>query len=657
VRLYLADLAYDSVRTNHVVPLNVGYLAAALDARFGRDLEITLFKYPTELEQAIRDQPPDMLGLSHYSWNTRLDEVFLEMVRRLNPSALTVMGGPNIRNDAPSIDTFLRLHDDLDYYILFEGEDPFVDLVEALLGGDRRPAPQGCATLIDGELAYAAQDFAIKPKDLEIPDMTPLLETNRGCPYGCVYCVWGVVALSKIRRRPLDVVYEEFDYVVKHSAGQVNWTFCDANFGIFPRDVEIARTIQGLKEKHGLPVTVDAFASKNNTPRNVEIANILGRTARPLVAIQSADQDVLAKSGRGKIKFDHLVKQIDHYRSKNLEVCTDILVGLPGESAESQMGTLMKAFELGFDDIQSGNIRLLPGSDYESPEFRQTYGVNTKYRPIFGAYGKYDGKLVFEREESVRDTNHMSELEMNEFKVLHWLIFFAWNLGMFKPLLRFGRQKGVNPGHILAEIAKTQEPRLKALFDEMKEESLSEWFDSEDEMAAFYGQEENFDSMVENFMKLNTKYMARVFMEPETVEALEAAVQTILRSKLAERGVTDVAVVDDVCRISTLMVCNDLLQEEFRAVDSYPGEVAAVIMNDPDLADEESVDIEISRPEEFVKFCRFHLVRDGEKDFSLRNLSRFMEGGVGLGKLMNEVAIVGSDAAAAPRNEPGQYLS
>ena len=214
MKIYLADLAYDTVRTNHVVPLNVGYLAAALDARFGNDLDITLFKYPTALEEAIRDQPPDMLGLSHYSWNTRLNEVFLEMARRLNPNMITVMGGPNIRNDAPSIDMFLRHHDNIDYYILFEGEDPFVDLVEALLGGDRRPTPNGCATLVDDRLVYVAQDFANKPKDLEIPspylsgwldpflaipDMTPLLETNRGCPYGCVYCVWGVVALS---RRP-----------------------------------------------------------------------------------------------------------------------------------------------------------------------------------------------------------------------------------------------------------------------------------------------------------------------------------------------------------------------------------------------------------------------------------------------------------------------
>ena len=105
-RIYLADLAYDTVRTNHVVPLNVGYMAAALDARFGKAVDITLFKYPTELEEAIRDQPPDMLGLSHYSWNTRLNEVFLEMARRLNPNTITVMGGPNIRNDAPSIDMF-----------------------------------------------------------------------------------------------------------------------------------------------------------------------------------------------------------------------------------------------------------------------------------------------------------------------------------------------------------------------------------------------------------------------------------------------------------------------------------------------------------------------------------------------------------------------
>ena len=67
VKVYLANLAYDTVVVNAAVPLNIGYVAAHLNQVYGDNVQTSLFKYPTELENALKTSPPDVLGVSNYS--------------------------------------------------------------------------------------------------------------------------------------------------------------------------------------------------------------------------------------------------------------------------------------------------------------------------------------------------------------------------------------------------------------------------------------------------------------------------------------------------------------------------------------------------------------------------------------------------------------
>ena len=72
LKIYLGDLVYDTITTNYVVPLNVAYVAAHIKEKYPGEVDIAIFKYPKDLEKALRNNPPDILGLSHYSWNARL---------------------------------------------------------------------------------------------------------------------------------------------------------------------------------------------------------------------------------------------------------------------------------------------------------------------------------------------------------------------------------------------------------------------------------------------------------------------------------------------------------------------------------------------------------------------------------------------------------
>ena len=108
LNIYLADLVYDSTETNHVVPLNVACLAAYAKNIFGNSIKIKIFKYPLELEKEIKLNPPDVLGLSNYSWNERLNHHFCEIVKGQDKQITTILGGPNIRLDEVSIEKYLN---------------------------------------------------------------------------------------------------------------------------------------------------------------------------------------------------------------------------------------------------------------------------------------------------------------------------------------------------------------------------------------------------------------------------------------------------------------------------------------------------------------------------------------------------------------------
>ena len=98
----------------------------------------------------------------------------------------------------------------------------------------------------------------------------------------------------------LDITIEEIRYVGKRSKAN-NWIFCDANFGMLDRDVEIAKEIRKIKDKYGYPNKCHMWLSKNTDDRNVEIANILKDMVVPVMAVQSLNDTVLENIKRKNI--------------------------------------------------------------------------------------------------------------------------------------------------------------------------------------------------------------------------------------------------------------------------------------------------------------------------------------------------------------------
>ena len=656
ISIYLADLIYDSTETNHVVPLNVACLAAYAKKKLNDDVNIKLFKYPLELEKEINLNPPDMLGLSNYSWNERLNHHFCEIVKGKDKQIITILGGPNIRLDEISIEKYLKNNEYIDYYIVGEGEIPFVELIKKLQSDlNDISLPPGCAKLHNNKLIYTPTNTRKQPKeyDYESPYLTgildpfikdkkctPLFESNRGCPFSCTYCAWGVSQLSRVRKKSLDIIFEEMDYVRKHSAGQQSWIFADANFGMFDRDIDIAKHINKIRKKYGFPAHVTLWDSKNTTSRNIKISEAL-EDKSGYIAIQSTDLSVLKNSGRGNIKFDGLKKRLLDYKNKSKETQTDILIGLAGETFKSHMKTLHDSFDLGFDIIQPYNVRLLAGTDYESDEQRKLYEIGTKFRLIFGSYGVYDNKLVFEIEESVRSTKDMGEDELESFKILHWLIYFCWNIGIFKPLLNYAfKELKINPIDIFLHILKTKNNNLRKLFSSMKNESRSEWFDTEEDLMHYYSNVKNRNDLKE-FKKLNAWWIAKLYSNNLLLNNLYDDIVSYIESYYTKKGLNDV-VWSEIKNINLQLLCfGNLSRSEQGDPISVHGKTLFYLNRDSNYIDKSNVQIYIYRDKKSAQWWDFYLDGNSHSDVPINTFLSALENG-GSSKLLNSISICSS---------------
>jgi len=531
--VYLADLAHTaSVSDASIpIPLGIGYVAAYLHAYFGEAVEIKLFKHPERLMAAVLENPPTVVGMAHYGWSDRLNQSVGRRLRSLLPDALIVGGGPDIDHDDVLAASHLESHDYLDYYILEGGEEPFAELVDWWLASERKVSslPQNTIWIEDGRL-HKTETRSLKKTIEKVPSpyldgfldefidagMMPLFETNRGCPFQCTFCAWGMASRNLVRRFSLETALAEIAYVGERSSAR-NWVVCDANFRILKRDVKIAQAIRDVKDNTGTPEQCHTWLAKNVTARNLEIAEILGDMVVSVMAVQSMDEDVLKAIKRDNISLDTYQSYQEKFHAIGSTTYSDVIVPLPGETLETHLDGLRKLFDFDVDIIQNHNCRMLAGCELNSLESRERWGFRTRYRLIHGDAGSYKAGPnetieCFEYEESLRETATMSEAELFFLRKVHFLVDFCWNGGVYKPILKYLRsQCGISPVDVFIELCGNLEGHkandLASFWKSFDEFSQCEWFDSRESIETYFSDPANFKKLTGgDFEKINILY-------------------------------------------------------------------------------------------------------------------------------------------------------
>ncbi len=136
MRIFLADLGHNQLTiSSDIYPLGVANLATYAQAYFQsrEPLAITVFREPEDLKAALDDAPPDVLGLSSYSWNHYLALTFARYAKARSSKVLTLMGGPNFPLTTAEQETFLRSMPEIDVASrgpTYEGERAFLNIIK-----------------------------------------------------------------------------------------------------------------------------------------------------------------------------------------------------------------------------------------------------------------------------------------------------------------------------------------------------------------------------------------------------------------------------------------------------------------------------------------------------------------------------------------------
>ena len=134
LKVYLCDLTHESViLVSDTIPMNIGFVGSYAKKIHGDLIDISLFKYPEDAIKTIKKEPPDVLALSNYSWNSLLSERVAEIAKQINPKVITVQGGPNFPHDPKQQLEFLKKCPNTNYYIMFEGEASFSNILDRIL--------------------------------------------------------------------------------------------------------------------------------------------------------------------------------------------------------------------------------------------------------------------------------------------------------------------------------------------------------------------------------------------------------------------------------------------------------------------------------------------------------------------------------------------
>jgi radical SAM superfamily enzyme YgiQ (UPF0313 family) len=383
------------------VPLGLGMLAAAITVHDdGRlldtfDLRPLRRETATTLAEVQRSPEPALFLFSNYLWSAPENLELSGQVKALAPGSVTVHGGPSTPKYPEDVARFLDEHPHVDIMVLGEGERTVVEVLERLGAGLDVDAVAG----VPGTIVRTSHGQVVRgPERERIADLGELpspylmglfdhldgglldlmpLETNRGCPYGCTFCDWGSATMSRVRSFPIERVVAELEWIARRGVGTV--FIADANFGILPRDLELARELVGLRTHHGAPRTVLVSFAKNQTLRAAEIVRTWidgGIVTEGSIALQSSDEQTLEIIRRRNIRVERYDELTEAFREMGLPLAVDLMLGLPGSTVESFTADLQRCID-GELTARIYPTVVLPNSPMNDPAYRTEHAIRT----------------------------------------------------------------------------------------------------------------------------------------------------------------------------------------------------------------------------------------------------------------------------------------
>ena len=361
---------------------------------------------------------------------------------------------------------------EVDAFIANEGELGFAALAGRILAV--HPADIW-ATAIDGVihrhdgllLKGAAVGLSLDLAELPSPyltglmdpflqgDLLPGVQTSRLCPYSCSFCVSGKNR-GKLRGFPLEQVKAELDFIAAQFSNRPHMTLHinDENFGILARDAEIAEHILVVREKWGFPNSLFVYHDKRLTDTTRRVVRSLSpfSVTGVTMALQTESPEALKVGKRQAVAPDKLSEVMAWASENDLPTATELIFGLPGETASSFAEALDTAIFRGFDSVLCNNLFIVDGIELNRAAERQRLGIVTRFRQVRENYGMVSDQFCAEVEEVVVATRTFSMADFMVVRKLGILFYACFSMRFHYWLISHFKNLGVSISRLMQDI-------------------------------------------------------------------------------------------------------------------------------------------------------------------------------------------------------------
>jgi B12 binding domain len=646
--VWLADLTHTKQSVaSEIMPLAIGMIAAYASAKLTLVHPIRLFKYPDELAKALREEPPpDILGLSHYIWNSQLSLAFARRIKERLPNVLTVLGGPQYPVNSIDQEDYLRhrIGPAADFYVDREAEQPFVSLLLALeasrgetkdihgsIPGLHSIAPDGRAYLPTPSPKLASLNEIPSPYLTGLMDgffdgrLIPTIQTTRGCPFSCSFCVEGNHYYSKVANRVTSRTREELFAIGKRMQplmGQGDarneLMITDSNFGMFSSDADVCDAIMECRETYGWPKYIDVTTGKNRRDRVLATISRTKGAMQLTGSVQSLDTDVLTAIRRKNIDAKQLMDIALAAAEQQTGTYSEVILALPKDSKSAHFATLEKLIGAGFDRLNMFQLTLLPGSDMWTSGQREEYGLVTRFRIIPRCYGKYDlldGTVsAAEIDEVCVSLPTLSFSDYLDCRQMNLFIAACYNYGTFRGLVNLLRRLDISVFEWLTLMQRLPfGPDLQEVIQDFRAETANQLWESREELLLYSNV--NIERYVSGELGNNLLHTYRLRLLTQALDDLSdltgRAAHTICKSSSKSYDHRTSDFIDEVGEFHRLRLTGLLGQDADRPIYQLsrfdvpryclePGELADYVRPSPALLEHRLVPSQIAARNQYL---------------------------------------------------------